>query len=394
MPSLILGSICLIVALLLSVVNIFTAPIIEASKNAASNAALAEVLPGAKDFEELTVTDAYPSEVKKAYKADIGFVFEMDVSGKYAGLVVMCGLDKDGKIVATKVITNAETPDYSKKVFPEVEGASGKYTGMTLDTFSPYIVSGATMTSEGYSKAVNAALKAYVVANGGAVDNRTPEQILNDSCNEALGTTGLTFTKWFKIAELDGIDTVYVASGDAGYVMAIGDELLGVSKDGTVKDDATEHKDKLTAAYTAVESAVLTEVTKPEGAHSNIEKIEKTADGTYVIEIKAAGYQINFEYGDGVSYIFLKVAISSDGDIIDVLTISHNETDGVGSVCATDKFYSSWIGVNAGTEIAINNSEGTPGFISGATYTAEGYKLAIKRAFAAYNLLTEEGGAQ
>ena len=63
MPTVVLGAICLVVALLLSVVNMFTGPVIEAAQNAAANEALLEVLPDGKNFEEITIDESYPKVI-------------------------------------------------------------------------------------------------------------------------------------------------------------------------------------------------------------------------------------------------------------------------------------------------------------------------------------------
>ena len=97
MPTIVLGSICLVVALLLSVVNMFTGPIIEKAQAEKANAALAVVLPGGTNFTELPVEGAgFPASVTAAYKADNGFVFQMTVTGYKPGLVIMCGIDNNG----------------------------------------------------------------------------------------------------------------------------------------------------------------------------------------------------------------------------------------------------------------------------------------------------------
>ena len=102
MPAIVLCSICVVVALLLSGVNMITGPIIAAQQNAAANEALLEVLPEGKNFEEIEITSDYPAIVTAGYKADGGFVFQMNVTGKSAGLVIMCGIDSEGKVVGTK----------------------------------------------------------------------------------------------------------------------------------------------------------------------------------------------------------------------------------------------------------------------------------------------------
>ena len=177
MPAIVLCSICIVVALLLSFVNMVTAPIIKARQDAAVNEALLEVLPGGKNFEKIEITSEYPEAVTEGYRADGGFVFKVTVTGKSTGLIIMCGIDSNGNVVGTKVIANNETPDYAEKVFPAVEGLDGKYKGMTLDGFDPYLVSGATLTSKAYADAIKAALQAAAIAGGDSVDVRTPEHL-------------------------------------------------------------------------------------------------------------------------------------------------------------------------------------------------------------------------
>jgi Na+-translocating ferredoxin:NAD+ oxidoreductase RnfG subunit len=60
MPVVVLGTICLVVSLLLSVVNSITAPIIQKRQNAAANEALLVVLPDATTFDEITIDGSYP----------------------------------------------------------------------------------------------------------------------------------------------------------------------------------------------------------------------------------------------------------------------------------------------------------------------------------------------
>ena len=409
MPTVILSSICIVAALLLSLVNLITGPIIEAAQNAAANEALTVVLPDGKNFEELTLDESYPATVISGYKADGGYVFQVTVTGKSAGLTIMCGIDTEGKIVGTQVIATNETPGYASQVFPEVEGTSGKYTGTTLETLTPYIVAGATLTSSAYADAMKAALQAYVIASGGSVDIRTPEQILQDNCNAALGTDGITFTKWFAVAALDGVDAVYEASDKSGRVYVIGETFIGIKADGSV---ATADADasaiaKATAADTLIGAITYTDVEKPDAAtdkNASIVSIKMASNGAYVIELLADGYQATFDYGDGTQ-IEIKIAIDKDGKIIDVVTLSHNESKGYGSNCATDEYYEQYKGkgdsditVSAKYPVDYHDDLISPdntdvGAIASATYTTVGYQKAVKLAFKAFELLTaEEGG--
>ncbi len=410
MPSIVLATICVVVALMLAAINMITAPIIESRQNALANEALLEVLPDGKNFEKIELTDAYPESVTAGYKADGGYVFQMTVTGKSSGLVIMCGIDSDGKIVGTKVIANQETPSYAEKVFANIEGTSGAYTGMTLDGFDPYLVSGATLTSEAYSQAVKAALQSAVLAAGGSVDTRNPEQILQDNLNAALGTTGKTFSRWFAVEEIVGVDKVYEC--EDGRVYVIGDSYIGVKADGTVAtEDASEENKTLVLSLDAIiDASNVTEITDlPDGIGKEVTKAYVTASGNYVFELSAKGYDVAFEYSNGhmpgntPQPIIIKLSISADGRIIDCMTVKQSETAGLGDACASDDYRDQWAGAtNDDVTVVVGapsySSDLIPegstdlGAISGATYTSQGYQKAVKAAFAAFELLTAEGG--
>ena len=404
MPSVVLGSICLIVALMLSLINSITAPIIEEAQNAAANEALLVVLPDGKNFEEITLDATYPASITKGYRADGGFVFQANVTGKSSGLIILIGIDAEGKIVGTKVIAEQETDSYDANVFPAVEGTEGSYKGMDLDSFEPYLVSGATLTSKAYSEAVKAALQSFVLANGGNVDTRTPEQILQDNCNTALGTTDVKFTKWFATEVIEGIDAVYEAENNGGRVFVIGETFVGVKADGTLAGAADANAQTVLAANTVIADSTMTEIAElPEGVDTTIvKKAYVTASGNYVFDLEAKGYQAGFEYGNKTP-IQIQVSISAEGKIIDCLTVSHQESKGYGDVCATEEYYEQFRGSGTSDivitvthpdymmdQISPDNTD--KGAIASATYTTAGYQKAIKAAFAAFELLSANGG--
>ncbi len=406
MPSIVLGAICLVVALLLSLINSVTAPVIEAAQNAAANEALIVVLPEGKNFEEITLDEKYPAAITKGYKADGGFVFQATVTGKSAGLIVLCGISSDGKIVGTKVISDQETDDYDKNVFPQVEGTDGAYKGMDINTFAPYLVSGATLTSKAYGDAVKAALQAFTIANGGTVDVRDPEQILQDSCNEALGTSGVKFIKWFATEVVQGVDSVYIAEDNSGKVFIIGETFVGIKADGTVVNLGTADESVIKTANGIIDASVLKEVTSlPDGINTKtVKKVYITNSGNYVFDLEGKGYQALFDYGDG-TVINIKLSISADGKIIDCLTVSHNESQGFGDVCATEDYYEQYRGSSA-SDIVLSvtspdmHADQIPdgstdiGAISSATFTTYGYQKAVKAAFEAYEILIQNGGEE
>lgn len=401
MPSIVLGSICLIVALMLSLINSITAPIIEEAQNAAANEALLVVLPEGKNFEEITLDATYPAVITKGYKADGGFVFQANVTGKSSGLIILIGIDADGKIVGTKVIAEQETDSYDVNVFPAVEGTDGAYKGMDIDGFTPFLVSGATLTSKAYSEAVKAALQSFAIANGGTVDIRTPEQILQDNCNAALGTTNVKFTKWFATEIIEGIDAVYVAADNSGRVFVLGETFVGVKADGTIVGDVTENAETILTANTVITNSTITEITElPTGIDTKIvKKAYVTASGNYVFDLKASGFA-NYSYEEGYSDvevpIYISICIGANGKIIDCVTTEQHESKGYGEVCGTEEYQNQWAGKTDNDIVVstgpIGKDNTDVGAIAGATVTTKAYQKAVKAAFAAFEILTENGG--
>lgn len=173
MPVAVLAAICIVVAALLALVNSFTAKEIERQRLEAANAGSLEVLPelDVTTKQEIKVdAEKYPKEVKAVSKFDAGYVIETEVKGNASGMVVLVGIDNEGKVTGVKVIKNGETPSYWASVEPEVTGKDGKYNGMTAETLEAQLVSGATNSSKGVYNAVKTALDAFTVAGGGTVE--------------------------------------------------------------------------------------------------------------------------------------------------------------------------------------------------------------------------------
>ena len=150
----------------------------------------------------------------------------------------------------------------------------------------------------------------------------------------------------------------------------------------------------------------VTDVEKPAGTSDNVVSIKKATNGTYVFELLADGYQAMFDYGDGTQ-IKIMLSIDADGKIIDVLTVSHKESTGIGDKCATEEYYEQYRGKGDADIkesasrypldhhddlIAPDNTD--IGAIASATYTTLGYQRAVKTAFAIFELLSAEGGNQ
>lgn len=378
--TVVLVAICATTALLLAVTNEITAPIIAQNEGAKANAALLEVLPDGGSFALADTSGMeLPTTVTEAYRAQNGgYVFKLTTSGYNTGMVLMCGVNADGKITGVKCIANNETPSIGGV-------AIGSYADMMpgkgIDTIDGVdTVTGATMTTKAYRAAVKDALSAAIILGGGSADFRTEEEILRDNLAAALPAAEGKFEKHFFAEVVEGVDAIYTATNGAGHVCVIGENFVGADANGQVIGEVSGTvAATVTAATAAISTTTLTDLTLSdyEGLPGQLVSAKVTEKGNYVIEIKAAGYGIvggNEYHPASGEYILIRVSISAEGKIIDCLTLSQAETDGVGSVCADETFYGQFDGK---TEENYNDIDA----ISGATLTTDGYKKAILRAF-------------
>ena len=165
----VITAICLIIASLLGVTNYITAPIIEAGEKKRADDLCKEFFPEAKSFEELKISeiDSLPKTVTAIYKetSGLGYVFQITTKGYESGLVIMCGISSDGKIVQTKTLSSSETKTIGGKT--ESEDYTSQYEGLGSD-FAGKVdaISGATITSTAYEAAISDAFTALNIVSG------------------------------------------------------------------------------------------------------------------------------------------------------------------------------------------------------------------------------------
>ncbi len=163
MPAIVLGAICLIVAALLAVINIFTAPKIEEQERLARTASLRAVFGGdasGADFDEPMTdlpsfgNDSYVTAVYKE-KSGMGYAVLLTVPKGYEGEIgLTVGVDMNGKVTGVEITKYNDT--VGKDKMPEaVKNFIGKTSAEDVD-----LVSGATYSSTAVRKAVGDALSA------------------------------------------------------------------------------------------------------------------------------------------------------------------------------------------------------------------------------------------
>ena len=381
-------SICAVITLLLATTNYITAPIIEKNQNASANQALLEVMPNGKGFEKVDIASfTLPSTVTEAYKetSDQGYVIKLVTAGYGTDMVIMCGVSKDGVVLGAVCLSSNETLGKEKTYGDNFKDKD--QTGVE----AVEIISGATKTTEAYKNAIKDALNTVIILDGGSVDIRTEEEILLDNLNGALPEGEKQFEKLFIVEQFDGIETlkaIYVAKNQTGYVFVLGETFIGVKADGTVLAEGGESQD-ITDAVKKIKSTTVSDIdlTNYPDLQKTVVSAKKTQTGNYILETKGAGYGIkggNEYHPASNEYIIVRVAITPDGKILDCLTVSEAETDGLGDACADEKFYGQFAGKTEENYKEIDA-------ISGATMTTDGYKQAVQRAFDAVKVL--KGGA-
>lgn len=169
-----LFAICAVAALVLGVTNNITAPVIEERNIQASNEARKIVLSEADEFKELDgMNSDIVLEVYEGIKDGqvIGYTIKTSSKGYGGAIELMVGISKDGKITGVEIGSHSETPGLGSKatepmfknqyVDKDVLNSLLVVKGSTNNDNEISAISGATITSNGVTNGVNAAMKIY-----------------------------------------------------------------------------------------------------------------------------------------------------------------------------------------------------------------------------------------
>lgn len=179
-------------ALMLAVVNGFTADRIAENLRTATNDAIAEIFTEGKTFEKidseytLPVTDIWL--VAGNDGKNIGYCIFVTVKGFKENIDFVVGADTAGKCIGIKIIASAETAGLGSLISDAGYTAQyiGKAAGMTLNNEIDAI-SGATISSRALLEGVNAALASDIIKSGNT--SAVPQDTAANG-NETDGTEG------------------------------------------------------------------------------------------------------------------------------------------------------------------------------------------------------------
>lgn len=181
--------ISLVVALLLGLTNVLTADKIEAINRQKTEEALAKVVsstdcefPPVEDIPQAVIDAANEQGGKLTEMYEIlvggenaGYAFKVTASGSQGNIVMIVGVDADLAVTGVSIVNNSETKGIGSKVMDNEATSAG--TG-ALDQFvgksgagtlvvkqNIDAVTGATVSTKGVTKGVNAALAAAEAMN-------------------------------------------------------------------------------------------------------------------------------------------------------------------------------------------------------------------------------------
>ena len=169
MPLVVLSVICLVVSGALAVMDRVTAPVISAAAAERAQEAMSKKIPEATGFEPVDVSDFedVPSSIKEIYKTsnDVGHIFIAAVNGFSGDITVICGVAPDGTIIGTSALSHTETKGIGTII--EQDSFLSSFIGLDSSHYDVDTVTGATITTRAFIKAIEDVLKAWSAINNG-----------------------------------------------------------------------------------------------------------------------------------------------------------------------------------------------------------------------------------
>jgi electron transport complex protein RnfG len=173
-PAVSLLLICVLVTFSVALVFNITKDTIEAREWEELNEAMSQVMPGGAPFDDISEKAAKidietsGARLAGAYESEMGYVFNMTVTGYGGEMTVIVGVGKDAEISGLRLGTNSETPSLGKRAEEEFFTSRFEGVGVEEDVEDAVdAISGATVTSKAVMKAASAAGMYYKELSGG-----------------------------------------------------------------------------------------------------------------------------------------------------------------------------------------------------------------------------------
>jgi len=163
MPIVVLALICLFVTGALALGHNLTQPVITAATAERAAGAMREIVPHAESFQSLA-TAGLPREIDDAFRISggEGYIFIVTSVGFGGDVRVICGIDADGRVIRTAVLSHSETMSFAAPVFAEAH-ASRHWGQDRIGAEGVSKVSGSTITSTAFRYALRHAFDAFEI---------------------------------------------------------------------------------------------------------------------------------------------------------------------------------------------------------------------------------------
>lgn len=178
-PTISLFLICIVVAVLLAGTNELTkGPIAEIQAQTAAEA-MQSVCPESESFEQSTAVEAEAYEGVDASGNTVGYAIPSSYKGYGGDIEIMVGISTAGEVTGVEILTCDETPglganctkesftDMYKQPIPEGGAFSVVKDGTGGEGGRIDALTGATITSNAVTNAVNQAVTVYETLKGG-----------------------------------------------------------------------------------------------------------------------------------------------------------------------------------------------------------------------------------
>lgn len=414
---------------LLTSVNASTAPVIAENEASEASGILLSILPDGQSFNLLydaedpassALTDV-PVTVVSIYEdtAGTGWAVTLSTTEGYTGepMEIAVGIDKDGRICTSQVLTYPDTKDFDQAVYP------ASYIGQDSTLADVNLVAGVTFSSKAYRNAVNDAFTA-LISNGliGAAEKSDAQKLteLIATVHSGMFSADVAQTTEFDAGDESVISAVK-ANNESGCAIIFTDgtsELLAVTNgSGSIAvynaegADVTDTVDaslleKLCAISAAnlktdsektskklaslVSDSAVTEPAVLNGIFSTVTDAYIISDGGE----KYVGF-VAHPYAYSNTPISYYVVLDAQG-AIKAMTVDTPEASGTSIIAA--EYFPDWKGMDEAAYrdglagLTADSYTGEQTLISGATFSSNAAQQALLDVFAAFEKLIENGG--
>ena len=412
-------AIVLVAVLLLTGLNVYTAPLVANNGSAAELAPLFSVMPDAAGFELLydaaspadSALSDVPESVQSIYgeTGGMGYALRLSTSAGYTKepIELTLAIDAEGKISGIELTAYPETKDVGED-YPQT------YIGQDSTLADVALVAGVTYSSSAFKNAVADGFAALV--NNGLIGAgvKGDEQILTEMLADVFpGIVNPTGTPQYEEQEIAEGQYSYItkslkALNDSGFalIMKNGDAtcMAVCNAFGSVKIVDVEGNEVNDEAM-AAEAKAYAEANLTPHSETDLNKVKllvPDAAEFSPISLEAVFNSVTSAYkAEGVGYVFVS---RSYGYSNEPMVIYYVLDDNGAIVMMTadelilfkDYFSSYTLDENAYKAgfvgVTGDSFTGDEALISGATVSSDAVRVAAEDAFAAFNAVKENGG--